>query len=421
MSETEKKLTQGFYATLQQTPLLSRQAIEDYQRKLLEKLLRHARAQVPYYRDSGLLDVLFGADGKIDWSRWPLVPTLTRRTAQDNEDRLRAEKLPREMLPLENDMTSGSTGAPLRIARTMLSRVASRALLGRAITWHDQGPIGRVAVSRYVKPDFVPATDEHTITLPGNWPPQEQIDMLARAEVTHLVSYPNLLASLLEAGGAEALKNIRVVVLTGEALGPELRQTFARQIPARLVECYSATEVGPIAYEDSNHDLRICEENVFAETGPPIVGSSAEVLLTPFYAYAMPLIRYAPGDYITLSSSLPRFMPALRHIEKIAGRERNLFRNPQGALFYPFIAAKQLKDILDYREWQLEQVSRQEAVFRIVCPSPPTPEQVKRLEAELMRVLQGLSATAVQVSHIPRTAGKAYESVLRNPAVDADG
>ena len=68
----EKKLTQGFYATLQKTPLLSRQAIVDYQRKLLEKLLRHARAQVPYYRDSGRLDVLFGADGKINWARWPL-------------------------------------------------------------------------------------------------------------------------------------------------------------------------------------------------------------------------------------------------------------------------------------------------------------------------------------------------------------
>jgi phenylacetate-CoA ligase len=415
----EKKLTQGFYATLRKTPLLSRQAIEDYQRKLLEKLLRHARAQVPYYRDSGLLDVLFGTDGKIDWSRWPLVPTLTRRTAQDNENRLRAEKLPPEMLPLENDMTSGSTGAPLKIARTMLSRVASRALLGRAITWHDQGPVGRVAVSRYVKPDFVPAAVGHTITLPGHWPPREQIDFLARAKVTHLVTYPNLLASLLEASGAAALRNIRVIVLTGEAVGPELRQSLARQIPARLIECYSATEAGPIAYEDANHHLRICEENVFVETGPSVVGDSAEVLLTPFYAYAMPLIRYAPGDYITLSSSPSSYLPALRRIERIAGRERNLFRNPQGALFYPFIAAKQLADILDYREWQLEQMSRQEAVFRIVCPSPPAAEQILRLEAELTRLLQGLVPTVIQVGQIPRTAGKAYESVVRNPAVDA--
>lgn len=214
------------------------------------------------------------------------------------------------------------------------------------------------------------------------------------------------------------MKNIRVVVLTGEALGPELRQALARQIPARLIECYSATEAGPIAYEDAHHHLRICEENVFVETGPSVVGDSAEVLLTPFYAYAMPLIRYAPGDYITLSSGPSSFMPALRRIEKIAGRERNLFRNPQGALFYPFIAAKQLADILDYREWQLEQVSRQEAVFRIVCPSPPTPEQILRLEAELTGLLQGLDPTVVQVAQIPRTAGKAYESVLRNPAAD---
>jgi phenylacetate-CoA ligase len=414
----EKELTQGFYATLQKTQLLSRKAIVDYQRKLLEKLLRHARAQVPYYRDSGLLDVLFGADGKIDWSCWPLVPPLTRRAARENEDQLCAETLPREMLPLEKDLTSGSTGAPLRILRTMLSRVASRALLGRAINWHDQGEIGRVAISRYVKSDYVPAAGGRTIIVPGYWPPQEQINLLTMAQVTHLVTYPNLLASLLETGGPGALRNIRVVVLTGEALGPELRQTLARQIPARLISCYSATEVGPIAYEDPNHELRICEENVLVETGPSVVGNSAEVLLTPFYAYAMPLIRYAPGDYINLVSSPSTVMPALRKIEKIAGRERNLFRNPQGALFYPFIAAKQLAEILDYHEWQLEQLSRREAVFRIVCPSPPTVEQIRRLEAELTRILQGLVATVVQVGQIPRTAGKAYESVLRNPAVD---
>ena len=418
LSDMEKKLTQGFYATLQKTQLLSRQAIEDYQRKLLGKLLRHARAQVPYYRDSGLLDVLFSADGKIDWSRWHLVPPLTRRAARDNEDRLRAEKLPREMLPLENDLTSGSTGTPLKIARTMLSRVASRALLGRAVNWHDQGQIGRVAVSKYAGSEFVPTMTGHTITLPGHWPPQEQINLLATAKVTHLVTYPNLLASLLEAGGPEALKNIRVAVLTGEAVGPALRQTIAQQIPARMIECYSATEVGPIAYEDCNNELRICEENVFVETGPSVVGSAAEVLLTPFYAYAMPLIRYAPGDYINLSSSSSTFLPALRKIEKIAGRERNLLRNPAGALFYPFIAAKQLTEILDYREWQLEQLSRQKAVFRIVCASPPTPEQIYRLEAELTGILQGLVPSVVQVTQIPRTAGKAYESVLRNPAVD---
>ncbi len=414
----EKELTQGFYATLQKTQLLSRQAIEDYQRKLLEKLLRHARAHVPYYRDNGLLDMMFAADGTIDWSGWHLVPPLTRHAARDNEALLKAEKLPREMLPLENDLTSGSTGAPLRIARTMLSRVASRALLGRAINWHDQGPIGRVAVSKYVKPDLVPAAGGQTLTLPGHLPPQEQIALLAKERVTHLVTYPNLLASLLAAGGRAALRNLRVVVLTGEALAPELRQAIARQMPARIIECYSATETGPIAYEAANNELRICEENVFVETGPSVVGAAAEVFLTPFYAYATPLIRYAPGDYISLSASPPEFMPALRKIDRIAGRERNLLRNPEGSLFYPFITARQLTEILDYREWQLEQVSRREAVFRIVCPAAPAAEQISRLEAELARLLQGLIPTVVPVAQIPRTAGKAYESILRNPSAD---
>lgn len=418
LGDVEKKLTQGFYATLQKTQSLGRQALEDYQRKLLEKLLRHARAQVPYYRESGLLDVLFSADGKIDWSRWHLVPPLTRRAAHDNEDRLKAEKLPLEMLPLENDLTSGSTGTPLKITRTMLSRVASRALLGRAIGWHDQGQIGRVAVSRHVEPEFAPSITASTITIPVHWPPREQIDLLAKAQVTHIVTYPNLLASLLGAGGHEALRSIRVAVLTGEALKPELRQNIARQLPARLIECYSATEIGPIAYEDPNNELRICEENVLVESGASVVGAAAEVLLTPFYAYAMPLIRYAPGDFVRWADGPSPLFPALRRIAGIAGRERNLLRSPTGTLFFPNIAAKRLMEILDYRDWQLEQISKQKAEFRVVCPSAPSAEQIHLLETELTRVLQGLIPAVVQVTHISRTAGKAYESVLRNPAVD---
>ncbi|MGH8760393.1 MAG: hypothetical protein ACREVW_12910, partial [Burkholderiales bacterium] len=238
------------------------------------------------------------------------------------------------------------------------------------------------------------------------------------AQATHIVTYPNLLASLLEARGRDGLKSIRVAVLTGETLKPELRQDIVRQIPARLIECYSATEVGPIAYEDPHSELRICEENVFVETGPSIVGATAEVFLTPFYSYAMPLIRYAPGDFIGLASSTSSFMPALRKIAGIAGRERNLLRNPAGILFFPNIAAKQLTEILDYRDWQLEQISRQRAEFRIACPSPPTAEQIRGLESELTRVLQGLVPTVVLVTHISRTAGKAYESVLRHPSVD---
>src|SRR5207247_3178918 len=80
------------------------------QRRFLEPLIRHARTHVPFYRDSGRLDVLFGAGGAIDWDRWSEIPPLSRGDVQRAGDALRSEMFQGDSQPYA---TSGSTGAPL--------------------------------------------------------------------------------------------------------------------------------------------------------------------------------------------------------------------------------------------------------------------------------------------------------------------
>lgn len=416
MDQREEKLTRDFYLTSLRTQALGRAQILAYQRKLLEKLARHARANVPYYA-TGRLAPLFNKADEVDWSRWGEIEPLSRQQARDHEDELLARGVPQEMLPIETDMTSGSTGTPLQIKRTMLSRVISRALLARAIQWHDNKPPEKIALVRHVHGGRSMLRSGSTFIIPAHLPSPEQFRMVAEIKPTHLVSYPNIFAGWLELGDQAPLASLRVAILTGEQLGSELRERIARKFRGRIVNSYAATEAGPIAYEDAGGMLRVCEENVFLENGAEAAADSRGAMLTPFYGYAMPLIRYCPGDFIVFDESPPGDA-ALRPIKAVSGRSRNLLRSPLGESFFATIAAKRLTPILDYRDWQIEQTSATEAEFRIVCPTPPSAEQKRRLGDEIESVLHGLKVSIVEVPEIPRQPGKTFESAIRNPRVD---
>src|SRR4029078_7700513 len=106
-----------------------------YQRQALERLLRHARAQVPFYRDSGRLDVLFAADDGIAWERWDEVPTLSRVEAQENAEALYAETVPPSCGDVVKGYTAGSTGTPLAYRTNPLLAAAGSATLERGFVW----------------------------------------------------------------------------------------------------------------------------------------------------------------------------------------------------------------------------------------------------------------------------------------------
>jgi phenylacetate-CoA ligase len=66
--------------------------MRDFQRTQLEQLLRHARANVPFYETR--LDCMFREDDSIDWARWDEIPLLTRQDVQNHRKDLLARELP---------------------------------------------------------------------------------------------------------------------------------------------------------------------------------------------------------------------------------------------------------------------------------------------------------------------------------------
>src|SRR5262245_17592183 len=125
-----------------------------YQRGLLEQLVRHARAHVPFYRDTGRLDVLFRRDDTIDWERWSEVPLLKQSDVQRAGAALRSTVDKPEHGRTFEISTSGSTGEPVTILHSEFEwEMAYGSIILRDYERHRIDPRRRLA---YLAP-FTPA------------------------------------------------------------------------------------------------------------------------------------------------------------------------------------------------------------------------------------------------------------------------
>ncbi len=406
-----QQLTQAF-ATSQD---FSRHEVRRRQTALLERLARHADAHVPFYRDSKRLKPLFRADGAFDLAGWSDVPILTRNDAKDHEEALQARAVPADMGALETHSTSGSTGTPLKFRQTLAQRTASEVLVNRVLRWHGLWPIQRIATSTYTAVAGAPAPG--MLKVPAGLDFVEQVELLRRNRTTHVIAAPSIAAAWADVAAPQDLPDLIAVMATGEVLRPETRAKIERKLKVKVVNLYSASELGPIASEGPDGRLRISEETLFLE-GPSTVTNlklPTRVVVTPLYAFGTPLIRYAPGDYVRFSNANIKSAKGLRRLEDVIGRQRNLLRRPDGSLFIPRnFLARDLEAILDYREWQLVQTSLTDIMLKIVVPHPPSAQQWRALQDHVQNGLPNHNTKVVIVDSIENNMknGKSFEVFL---------
>ncbi len=414
--------TRQTFITLMQTQLWDRAAIAAYQAQLLERLCRHARDHVPFYRDR--LKPLFGKDDVFDINSWKSVPVLTREEAWQNREALQADSVPAVMEPLMAGNTTGSTGTPLPFRRTALSRTMAEAQLARALAWRKLGVLNPIAISKAVTGDAagreyqpgesIPITDGPVTYVDFFLPPAGQAAHLRQIAPRLIITYPHVALSWIEAG--YAFGGVHAVVLTGEACTPETRARIAAVFPGHIVELYSASEAGPIAVEGPDSLFNVCEENVFLES--PASGFSQQrpqpVIITPFYGYGTPLIRYAPGDYAIFARAPDKATPALRRLDRIVGRVRNMFRRRDGTAFWPNLSGVKMMAIAPHTHRQLIQEDYDRFVMRAVFDTPPAPEQVEAIRRHVAEVVGAGDIAVEAVDRIDdgRGTGKAYENFI---------
>ena len=89
------QITRDYIRVLENCEQDSQQEMRRYQISLLERLCRHARATVPYYKDR--LDVLFSSNDEFNMDRWEEVPILTRQDLIEHQEALTSTAIRRKI------------------------------------------------------------------------------------------------------------------------------------------------------------------------------------------------------------------------------------------------------------------------------------------------------------------------------------
>lgn len=397
-----------------------------HQAALAERLVRHAYDNVPYYRDR--LSCLFRADGTFDLTRWREIPITTRADALAHRDAMQSPELPDFYGPVIEVETTGSTGQPLRISSNALNKVASVAALARTARWWGLDTAQALATIRIFHKDYGAAYPEgrewrgwcfdnlqsRTCDLDMFTPVAQQIEWLLRFGAPYLSTPPANAIDLAYAMTPDEARKLGLaaVLFVGETVLPRAREIVSERLGAKSIAIYSCQEVGYIATQcPVTPHYHAMAENVLVEIlrddgAPAKPGEPGQVVVTGFYNYAMPFIRYALGDVATAGPALcacGRTLPVIAHID---GRTRHAFVFRDGTRVWPRPFNLDFAPFVSFRAFQMAQIDHERLEFRYIPEDETHMPDRAGLEAYIRSKLHpSATVTLVPVQELPRGPG----------------
>lgn len=390
------------------------------------QIFRHALATVPFYQQQ--LAEWAAADA-ADWKRYRELPVMTRSTVQQAGNAMHSTAPPPEHGALTRTESSGSSGSPLVTPGTHWSQLMWQALLLREHFWHQRDLRGKLAAIRSKTseahfPAWGPATAAF-VTGPSavrslSADLDEQLQWLQRENPDYLMSYATnaqaLAARSLELG--LRLPKLKQVRTYGEMLRPDARGIVREAWGVEIADSYSAEELGYIALQcPASENYHVQAESLIVEVlnpdgAPCVPGETGQIVVSTLHNFAMPLIRYASGDYAEVAEpcACGRGLPALR---RIVGRQRNMLVRPDGVRHWPSFPSEAWREIAPVMQIQLVQDAADHITVRIVAPRAISAEEQMRFIAVLQDCLGWPFQIALtRVDAIPRGAGGKYEDFV---------
>lgn len=365
-------------------PRKSADELQALQLRKLQRLVRHAFSNVPFYRrrfqEAGVHpDDIRTPD---DLER---IPVTTRKDLQSAE---LSELLATGVDPNAciNLYTSGSSGKPLTTYVTPWERrlrgvIEMRSLLRIGFSPRDHlvsaGPhrrrprslAGRLGIYR-------------TDIIPGLMKAEEMLPLLKRLQPTIFWFYPTTFRALRMYTGGPLSQYIRprLLISSSEVLDDLLRDQVRDEFGLDPYNFYGSIETGRIASEClAREGLHVNPDHVILETRradrPAAEGEPGTVLVTTLNTRAMPFIRYELGDRVTRLARRCSCGSPFPLIAAPDGRQEEVILLPGGRLVQPvwcLAVLRQYRDILQLRIIQ----ERVDHLMVLIVASKPLADHV---------------------------------------------
>jgi len=332
-------------------------------RKAVAAMLTHAANHTPFYRMQAWAERLRAGE--------PIafrdIPITAKALVRDRTAEFFSSFIPPAHGKVTVKPTSGSTGEPMEVRKTQRHyeiNSLENQRLKRGWGYSDHKLMVHISVPYADHPSG--QIEEEETANGGRWwklyTSESRVarDLLRRVSPSFVMSSPSMILAVLEqCREASETLPLKLISTVAEVLPDELRE-LVRQMPGcRLADMYGTIETGLIAGQcplcDAYHpaDRHLILELITEDGRWPEPGEMGRVIVTTLFNRAMPLIRYETGDYAELApaNGCPRSSLAIR---RIVGRERNLFKMPDGSKVLPRLPHRVVHE-LALRQYKLIQ------------------------------------------------------------------
>lgn len=280
--------------------------------------------------------------------------------------------------------TSGSTGVPFEVpmdTRKRQRRVADLKFYNHTVGFYSHEKLGQCRIwtqwhnksnkqskRENIVPINVAKLDDKGMKDFVKTIKDEKIFVLRAYGSTY-----DFLVKYIESGevNLDDLKTLKVCISSAEALNPAVRDRMMELTGVPIVEAYADEEAGTLAHQrigDTNYYLNnTCYKFEWLKLDsdePAEYGELARIVLTDFYNYAFPMIRYDTGDTAVFAPGNEK-SHGWPYISKLYGRMMDTVYNTKGEPMHPMNFGRTLKNFRTILQWQFIQRGEKEYCVKL--------------------------------------------------------
>ena len=392
---------------------------------MLLRSLRHAAQRIPAYR---AIPVSCGVADVRHWLR-ERVPIIARDDLLSRSGELypHAGKS-RPWIALGK--TSGTSGTPLTVFRSLDSVLWEQAFIERHLSWCGYEPGMRrawlrgdlvVPVERDVPPFWFYNRYNRQLIVSSRHLYEPYISSIAEAfdrfAPRLLQAYPSTayeLASYLDRH--DQYLSIPHVYTSSEPLYPHQRDVIERRLHARVMDLYGMAERIAFATECEQGNLHLNSDYSYVELvdehGRPAQGEGF-VVGTTFHNAVMPLVRYRMSDRTTWRSDTCACGRPYPMIEPVTGKYEDAVFGSRGQAISRPVVSSAFKGLAHIKQSQVAQVGDGRWEIRIVPLQGFDAEERERLIRNIRSLVDpDLHVKVTEVADIPRMTSAKYKWIV---------
>jgi phenylacetate-CoA ligase len=410
---------------IEKTQQLSAADLATWQEVMLKRLLVHAALQVPFYRDLALGMTVADASA---FDALKAFPVLDKAVVRNSASRFMAANA---RPPLFKGSTSGTTGSPLVLLQDLHAINRENTFVWRQLKWAGLNVGDRRA---WMRGDLVVPVD---VDVPPFWrlnyaesmlmfssyhlsmrSAPGYVDALARYDPVVIQAYPSsigFLANWLESTGQHYPgKSLKGIVTSSEMLDESKKSIIEARFGCQVFDWYGQFErVAAIGTCEKGRHHVIGDYSIVELF--PAENGLFEIVGTGLNNFAMPLIRYRTGDFVSIDDTMStctcgRSFPV---VASIHGRSEDVVKVPDGRHI------GRLDHIFKGVDGILESQIRQDHLDRIDILVVPNSDYHPGVEARLLanareRLGGSVQLKLIVLDSIPRTSNGKFRGVVCN-------